>query len=108
MAASLKFFPGSVIRWHTRRYVVIDYVGLEAIIAREPGKRKLERIPVNEAQADCATHPAWMPPDLVAVPAAEWQVAVKRFKVLKPLLKMEKSGRTACYGLSMVGKLQTV
>jgi hypothetical protein len=44
MAASLKFFPGSVIRWHTRRYVVIDYVGLEVIIAREPGKRKLERI----------------------------------------------------------------
>ena len=52
MAASLKFFPGSVVRWHTRRYVVIDYVGLEAIIAREPGKRKLERIPVNEAEAD--------------------------------------------------------
>jgi hypothetical protein len=78
MAASLKFFPGSVIRWHTRRYVVIDYVGLEAIIAREPGKRKLERIPVNEAEADCAAHPARTPPDLVAVPAAEWQVAVKR------------------------------
>ena len=95
MAASLKFFPGSVIRWHTRRYVVIDYVGLEVLSAREQGKRKLERIPVNEAQADCATHPAWMPPDLVAVPAAEWQVAVKRFKVLKPLLTMEKSGRTA-------------
>ena len=50
MAASLKFFPGSTIRWHTRRYVVIDYVGLEAIIARESGKRQLERVPVNEAE----------------------------------------------------------
>ena len=67
MAASLKFFPGSVIRWRTRRYIVVDYVGLEAIIAREPGKRKLERIPVNEAEADSAAYPAWTPPDLVAV-----------------------------------------
>ena len=50
---------------------------------------------MNEAEADCAAHPARTPPDLVAVPAAEWQVAMKRFKVLKPLLKMEKSERTA-------------
>ena len=56
-----------MIRCHTRRYVVVDYVGLEAIIAREPGKRKLERIPVNEAEADSAAYPAWTPPDLVAV-----------------------------------------
>ena len=87
MAASLKFFPGSVIRWYTQRYVVIEYVGLEAIVARESVKRKLERIPVNETEADCAAHPVWTPPDLVAVPAARWQVAVKKFKVLKPLLR---------------------
>jgi putative transposase len=95
MAASLKFFPGSTIRWHTRRYVVIDCIGLKAIIARESGKRQLERVPVNEAEADCSAHPFWAPPNLVSVPAAEWQVAVKRFKILKPLLNMEQSRRTA-------------
>src|SRR5215469_16086802 len=31
----------------------------------------------------------------LVVPAAEWQIAAKRFRVLKPLLKMEEAGRTA-------------
>lgn len=32
--------------------MIVDYVGLDAIIGREPGKRKLESIPVNEAEPD--------------------------------------------------------
>ena len=39
MAAKLKLIPGSTIRWGARRFVVVDYVGLDAIIAREVGKR---------------------------------------------------------------------
>jgi hypothetical protein len=49
MAAKLKLIPGSTIRWGARRFVVVDYVGLDAVIAREVGKRKLERIPVRVA-----------------------------------------------------------
>ena len=41
MAAKLKLIPGSTIRWGARRFVVVDYVGLDAVIAREVGKRKL-------------------------------------------------------------------
>jgi hypothetical protein len=50
MAASLKFLPGSTIQWRGRRYIIDDYAGLDAIIGREPGKRGVERIPVNEAK----------------------------------------------------------
>jgi hypothetical protein len=39
MAAKLKLRPGSTIRWGARRFVVVDYVGLDAVIAREVGKR---------------------------------------------------------------------
>ena len=49
MAASLKLLPGSTVRWRGRRYLIVDYQSLDAIIARQPGKRRLERIPVNEA-----------------------------------------------------------
>ena len=52
MAAKLKLIPGSTIRWGARRFVVVDYVGLDAVIAREVGKRKLERIPVRVANPD--------------------------------------------------------
>jgi hypothetical protein len=43
MAASLKLLPGSTVRWRCRRYLIVDYESLDAIIARQPGKRRLER-----------------------------------------------------------------
>jgi hypothetical protein len=52
MAVSLKFLPGSTIRWRDRQYVIVDYVGLDALIAREPGKR------------NHSTSAAWAAPDL--------------------------------------------
>jgi hypothetical protein len=52
MAAKLKLIPGSTIRWGGRRFVVVDYVGLDAVIAREVGQRKLERSPVRVANPD--------------------------------------------------------
>src|SRR5260370_34222557 len=96
MAALLKFLPGSNIRWCGRQYIIIDYAGLDAILGRQLGKRRLERIPINEAQPDDRhASPAWMPPDLVSVPEEEWQAAVKRFEILKPLLTMDKAKRTS-------------
>src|SRR6266481_4300084 len=79
MAASLKLLPGSTVRWRGRRYLIVDYESLDAIIARQPGKRRLERIPVNEAAPDHASHivSAWTP-DLASVPEEAWQKAVKR------------------------------
>ena len=80
MAASLKFLPGSTIQWRGRRYNIVDYAGLDAIIGREPGKRGVERIPVNEAKPhrQQQTGSGWMPPDLVSVPEEEWQSAASR------------------------------
>jgi hypothetical protein len=40
MAATLKFLPGSTIRWRATRFIVVDYAGLDAIIARELGHRR--------------------------------------------------------------------
>jgi hypothetical protein len=92
MAASLKLLPGSTVRWRGRRYLIVDYESLDAIIARQPGKRRLELIPVNEAAPDHASHivSAWTP-DLASVPEEAWQKAVKRFKILKPILNMGNS-----------------
>ncbi len=89
MAASLKLLPGSTVRWRGRRYLIVDYESLDAIIARQPGKRRLERIPVNEAAPDHASHivSAWTP-DLASVPEEAWQKAVKRFKIPIPRATM--------------------
>jgi len=35
---------GSTIRWRGTRFIVVDYADIDAIIARELGKRKPERI----------------------------------------------------------------
>jgi hypothetical protein len=49
MAASLQLLPGSTVQWRGQLYLIVDYQSLDAIIARHPGKRRLERIPINEA-----------------------------------------------------------
>jgi len=53
----------ATIRWGATRFVVVDYVGLDAVIAREVGKRKLERIPVRVANPDRTPgdRAAWTP-----------------------------------------------
>ena len=74
MVASLKLLPDSTVRWRGRRYLIVDYQSLDAIIARQPGKRRLERIPVNEAAPDHASHiVSGRTPDLVSVPEKAWQ-----------------------------------
>jgi hypothetical protein len=76
MATTLKFLPGSMIRWRARRFIVVDYADIDAIIARELGKRKLERIPVLDAKPDRTPgdQKAWTP-DLVSIPAEAWKRA---------------------------------
>ena len=95
MATTLKFLPGSTIRWRATRFIVVDYADIDAIIARELGKRKLERIPVRDAKPDRTPgdQKAWTP-DLVSIPAEAWKRAVTRFQVLKPLLEMDRAKRT--------------
>jgi hypothetical protein len=98
MATSLKLLPGSTVRWHDRRYLIVDYESLDTIIARQPGKHRLERIPVNEVAPDRASHiVSASTPNLVSVPEEAWQTAVKRFRVLKPLLDMGSSERTLAH-----------
>jgi putative transposase len=95
MAASIKFSPGATIGWQSRRYVIIDYAGLDAIVGREVGKRKLERIPVGEAQLDPTSRArAVRTPDLVSMPESSWQSAVEKFKALRGLLEMDEAKRT--------------
>lgn len=87
---SVEFAPGRIIRWRKRRFVVVDCTGFEAIIAREVGKRRLERIPVAEAQPDHSINQrAISVTNLVAVPEDKWQTAVRQFTVLKRLLEMD-------------------
>src|SRR5260370_15485621 len=98
MVASVKLLRGSAVWWRGGRSLIVEYERLDAIIARQPGKRRLERISVNEAAPDHASHivAAWTL-DLASVPEEAWQKAVKRFKILKPLLNMGNSERTVAH-----------
>jgi putative transposase len=95
MDASIKFLPGATIRWHRRRYVIVDYAGLDAIVAHEFGKHKLERIPVEEAQSDRTSQGRLTgTPDLISVPEDSWQAAVHKFEALRGLMEMDEAKRT--------------
>jgi hypothetical protein len=68
LATTLKFLPGSTIRWRATRFIVVDYADLDALIARELGKRNLERIPLRDAKPDRTPgdQKAWMPENELA------------------------------------------
>jgi putative transposase len=78
--------------------LILDYEGLDTLIARQPGRRRLERIPVNEAQPDHVSQTvSASTPDLVSVPEEAWQTAVKRFEILKPLLDIDSTQQTLAH-----------
>jgi hypothetical protein len=59
-----------------RNYGIDNCTGFDAIIAREVGKRGLERIPVDEAQPDHTINQrATSTTNLVSVSEEEWQTA---------------------------------
>jgi putative transposase len=68
-------------------------MGFEAIIAREVGRRRLERIPVAEVQPDHSINQRAVT-NLVTVPEDQWQTAVRQFTVLKRLLEIDGMERT--------------
>jgi hypothetical protein len=94
MAVSVGFTPGRTIRWRKRRFLIVDCTGFDTIIAREVGKRRLERIPVTEARPDDSINQRATVANFVTVPEEEWQTAVQQFKILKPLLEMDAIVRT--------------
>ena len=94
MPISLSFVPGSIVRWRNRRFVVVDHLGMETIIAREQGKRGLERIPIQEARPDLRKDDIRRSADLISVPEKAWQAATKQFKSIQPLLEMDDAKRT--------------
>jgi len=86
---SVEFTPGRIIRWRKRRFVVVDCTGFEAIIAREVGKRRLERIPVAEAQPDHSINQrAISVTNLVAVPEDKWQRFLNALRYLANELRI--------------------
>jgi hypothetical protein len=57
-----------LIRWRATQFIVLDYADIDAIVARELGKRKLERIPVRDAKPDRTPgdQKAWTPENELA------------------------------------------
>jgi hypothetical protein len=105
MAATLKFAPGSTIRWRAKRFVVVDYAGMDSIVARELGKRRLERIPVRDAAPDriSGDRTAWTP-DLVSrkvkildlfEPVAVARNSISRYSGGLLTVKSSKPGRVS-------------
>jgi putative transposase len=95
MAVSIDFTPGRIVCWQKRRFIVVDHTGFDAILAREIGKRRIERIPIRQVKPDQAVNkrtPSSV--NLISVPQKDWQTAVKQFASLKPLLEMDSTKRT--------------
>ena len=86
--------PGAVVLWKGRKYVVIDMAGIDAVLGKDIESGGAERIPASEIMLDGITPKDKMPPDLALVSDKDWQNALDKLEILRPLIEKGKT-RTA-------------
>lgn len=91
MTSILVLSPGSVVRYGKKRYVILDYEGFEYVIAREMTSSEVHRIPIGKARPDMDEETRHLvSPDLIQISEKEWQAALERFELLKPIFDSGK------------------
>jgi len=95
MPASLKLLPGSTVRWRGRRYLIVDYESLERNHCATAGQAQTRTYPGQRSSTgSCVPYRFRLDTGPCVGTEEAWQKAVKRFKILKPLLNMGNSERT--------------
>ncbi len=86
--------PGAAILWNGRRFVVIDMAGIDAVLGKDLDSGSAERIPAAEAVLDGMASKDRVPPELALVSDKEWQRALDKAEMLRPLLEKGRRKRT--------------
>lgn len=93
MNRKLNLLPGSAVIFDDRHYVILDVSGLDAVIAKEVGSGRAERIAVEKLKplpVDETTSPR---KDLLAIKDEDWIEARRRFEIIRPLLDSSGTNR---------------
>jgi putative transposase len=87
-----RLLPGSPVLWDSRKWILLDIPAIDRVLIREPATGRTELVPTDQIQSDAPSGSGRH--GLMAIEDDEWNEALKRFEVIRPLLERLPRGRT--------------
>lgn len=91
--AKLKFKPGNIVYKGNKKYEVYKVTSLKSVIVKDAESGKLEEVPIGHLSAGAEGAPTAGTPDIrpEAVSDEHWEVARRRYEIIKPLLSPDRT-----------------
>ena len=94
MGSNLAIKPGSEVDYGERRFVIMQVISFEAVVARDVETGELERLPISGLQPILSAAPSALPPDLSVLDDRDWAEARRRLDLIGPVLEKARLPRS--------------
>ncbi len=86
--------PGSEVDYGERRFVIMQVISFEAVVARDVETGELERLPIADLRPVSSPEPSVLPPDLAELDDRDWAEARRRLDLIGPVLERARLPRS--------------
>jgi putative transposase len=94
MGSNLAIKPGSEVDYGERRFVIMQVISFEVVVARDVETGELERLPISGLQPILSAAPSALPPDLSVLDDRDWAEARRRLDLIGPVLEKARLPRS--------------
>ena len=85
MDSNLAIKPGSEVEYGDRRFVIMQVISFEAVVARDLETGDLERLLIAGLRPVSSAEPSMLPPDLAEIDDRDWVEARRRLDLIEPV-----------------------
>lgn len=90
----IKLIPGRTVLYQGRPQVIMDIAGLDAVIAKDVGSGKSNRLPIDQLVPDQSAGVVASRKDLLTVDEQDWMRAMERLASIRPLFSAKRGQLT--------------
>jgi putative transposase len=94
MGSNLAIKPGSEVDYGERRFVIMQVISFEAVVARDVETGELERLAIADLRPVSSQEPSVLPPDLAGLDDRDWAEARRRLDLIEPVLEKARLPRS--------------
>src|SRR5450755_971165 len=94
MGSNLAIKAGSEVDYGERRFVIMQVISFEAVVARDVETGELERLPISDLRPIPSPAPSVLPPDLAKLDDRDWAEARRRLELIGPVLEKARLPRS--------------
>jgi putative transposase len=94
MGSNLAIKPGSEVDYGERRFVIMQVISFEVVVARDVETGELERLPISGLQPILSAAPSALPPDLSVLDDRDRAEARRRLDLIGPVLEKARLPRS--------------